>query len=122
MSTATIHVRFTQAGFHNWPGAPDRREYLRQNHRHLFHVEVRTNVSHDDREIEFHDLADQARAIFVGLQDKGGGLGGRSCEMMARSLGLALSKAHARPFTVSVWEDNEFGSTVVTKPKENGPE
>jgi hypothetical protein len=114
MQAATIHVRFSEPGFHNWQGAPEHRSYLGDRHRHLFAVQVSTEVSHDDREIEFHDLLDEARAIFKSLQDASGGLGGRSCEMIGREIGVTLALRHDRPFTVSVWEDNEVGATVVT--------
>jgi hypothetical protein len=64
MSAAHIHVRFTEHGVHCWPQAPERRAYLRSLHRHLFFVEVSTAVEHDDREIEFHDLQEEAACIF----------------------------------------------------------
>ena len=61
---ATIRVRFSEPGFHCWPQAPERRAYLRNPHRHLFYVTVACIVSHDEREIEFHDLLDEARMLW----------------------------------------------------------
>ena len=121
MSIALIHVRFALPGWHCWPGAPPHRAYLAAKHRHLFNVEVTTGVTHNDREIEFHDLADEARAVFEGLQGRDGDLGPMSCEMIAHHIASVLVLRHARPVTVSVWEDKESGSTVTVKPKENGP-
>lgn len=118
MSAATIHVRFTAPGFHRWADAPVERAYLAHTHRHLFHVEVRTTVKHDDREIEFHDLRDLAVAYFEALGVPYAGardFGGQSCEMLARDLARGLSKAFKRDFIVSVFEDGEVGATVEAK-------
>jgi hypothetical protein len=72
LKTATsITVRFTAPGFHQWPAAPQRRAYLRERHRHLFHVAVTIPVLHADREVEFHDLQDAARELFAAQLEKG---------------------------------------------------
>lgn len=112
MTEATIFVRFNVPGFHHWPGATAGREYLGDKHRHLFNVEVRCKVSHDDREIEFHDLLDQCRIFFPG-----GDMGAKSCEMMARELGQKLTRLYGRVFEVSVSEDGECGSVVTVRPE-----
>lgn len=111
---AKITVRFQQVGFHCWPGAKGVRAYLAQRHRHVFHVDVATWVSHDDREIEFHDLKDEATAAFMLLGNAEGDMGAMSCEVMARALGELLATQHSRAFEVTVWEDLEVGSTVLT--------
>lgn len=112
MTQATIFVRFTQPGFHYWPEPTKGREYLGRRHRHLFHVEVRLNVSHDDREVEFHDLLDFARHAFPG-----GELGGQSCEMLARSLATEIAHRYQRAVEVSVSEDGEVGALVLSFPR-----
>ena len=117
MTPARIHVRFRIAGNHHWKDAPKHRKYLGLDHRHLFHVEVSTEVTHDDREIEFHDLRDQASACFeeqyVGIISSRD-LGEASCEAIARAMGEMLAQMHKRPFSVTVWEDGECGATVNT--------
>ncbi len=40
-------------GFHAWPAAPDEVAFLRDRHRHLFHVRAEVTVAHQDREVEF---------------------------------------------------------------------
>ncbi|WP_441267946.1 hypothetical protein AB7G19_16405 [Bradyrhizobium sp. 215_C5_N1_1] len=115
MSEATIFVRFTFAGFHRWAGAPPGRAYLADRHRHLFHVEVRMQVAHDDREVEFHDLQDQARTIFEGFSVNGD-FGSHSCEMLGCELGSALVENYQRPVTVIVSEDGECGAQVEAAP------
>lgn len=114
---ATIHVRFTMEGFHYWPDAPDHRNYLAFEHRHLFCVEVSTQVDHDDREIEFHDLRDEAIVAFKANYTNAIAkvLGALSCEMIARNMGAALADKHARAFTVQVWEDGECGASVTAE-------
>ena len=109
MTFSTIFVRFQVPGFHHWPEPTERRVYLGHRHRHLFHVEVRIDVGHDDREVEFHDLLDFARTQFPG-----GELGGQSCEMMARSLGNKIARQFGRAVEVSVSEDGEVGAVVLT--------
>ena len=109
MTSSTIFVRFQVPGFHHWPEPTPQRAYLGQRHRHLFHVEVRTKVEHDDREVEFHDLLDFARSEFPG-----GELGAQSCEMMARSLGNKIARRFGRAVEVTVSEDGEVGAAVFT--------
>jgi len=68
-------------------------------------VHVTTSVTHHEREIEFHDLIDVASKLFKPGTTE-------SCETMAHNLARRLSDRYARPFTVSVFEDNECGATV----------
>jgi hypothetical protein len=74
-----IFVRFEQVGFHFGPDAPSHRAYLRATHRHLFGIEVTTTVDHDERDIEFHDLRDEAAAPFRGLSISKQDFGPREC-------------------------------------------
>jgi hypothetical protein len=110
VQNSEIFVRFTAEGFHRWSDAPEHREYLTHLHRHLFYVEVRCNVTHDDREIEFHDLLDAAKALFKSID-----MSEKSCEQMARNLGEELAKQYHRSFTVEVSEDKECGAKVVVE-------
>ena len=114
MSKATIWVRYEAPGWHNWPGAPDHRAYLRYEHRHLFHVEARREVAHDDRALEFHDVRDVLELAWGGMTGANQALGARSCEMMARELINALVGrfGDGPPWTVSVSEDGECGAVV----------
>jgi hypothetical protein len=101
-----IWVKFTRAGFHRWTDAPEPRAYLRDIHRHQFHVKVTTSVKHENREIEFHDLLDLAQAAFST------GDGTWSCERMATNLSNKLSKELNRSVRVDVSEDGECGAAV----------
>ena len=113
---AAIFVRFTFPGWHRWAGAPAHRSYLADRHRHLFNVEVRMQVGHDDREVEFHDLLDRARAIFEFELGERGNFGAHSCEMLGRELGDRLAKQYQRNVVVTVSEDGECGAMVEVEP------
>ena len=47
-----IQIKTSFEAFHRWKDAPDELAFLRQYHRHLFHVTAQIDVR-EDREIEF---------------------------------------------------------------------
>ncbi len=103
-------VRFTQPGWHHWPDAHGVRSYLGAPHRHLFHVTVCAPVGHDDRDMEFHDLRDDAAAAFAPLCGTPDAPVAASCETMARALLDALDATAG--WWAEVWEDDECGARV----------
>lgn len=106
-------VNFTFEGYHRWKNAPDRRDYLRNRHRHLFHVKVIVEVKHDAREIEYHDLLD-----FIKVK-KPLELGNMSCEQVATQIAWALNKEYPkRNIEVRVMEDGENGAIITYTPEE----
>lgn len=106
----TAIVRFTFEGFHRWPGATGRRSYLADLHRHMFHVECQLETFHDEREVEFHDLLNDARRARGALVPHRSDY---SCETMARLIGEQLGdKYPGRYLSVSVTEDNENGARI----------
>lgn len=108
--TAEIAVRARFVGFHAWPDAPPLRSYLASRHRHEFHVELRARVTHDDRQIEFHDLKDH---LSESLPDRNEELGAMSCEMIARRLLDRLDDRYGDALLwCEVWEDGEVGARV----------
>jgi len=101
-------VRYQAPGFHNWPDASGERAYLADRHRHLFFVEAKIELNHNEREIEFHDFLDSCKSIF-----SGGELGSSSCETIAENLVEAIQAQWPdRRIGVSVFEDNEVGAYV----------
>ena len=105
-----VEVSFTAEGWHRWPRAPVRRDYLKARHRHLFHIRLRMEVRRQNREIEFHDLLDQAKAAF-GTGD----FGSKSCECLAHKLVQHFRERpeyRGRAMTASVSEDGECGAGV----------
>ncbi len=53
MPKTFIVVRTQFEGMHYFADAPEPVKFLRQPHRHVFHVEVQIEVGHQDRELEF---------------------------------------------------------------------
>lgn len=116
---STVWVRFRQAGFHCWPEAPEAQAYLRDRHRHLFHVEVSVMSGVDNaRSIEFHRLLEHAKTIMrdVALRGKMYDYGHASCESIAASMALRLCRVYSTVVTVTISEDGECGSTVTAGP------
>lgn len=112
----SIFVRFQRHGFHNWPDASQilpERNYLEFKHRHLFYIEVEVPVSHDDRQIEFHELQDFLMESWGDHPE----LGGQSCEMLAKQIAKQV-RTHWKDLAwikVEVSEDNECGARYLDK-------
>ena len=83
-------ITFNQIiGCHNWPGAPERYAYLRNTHRHVFHVRCWFYVDHSDRQIEINDMQQIIEYEFTkkwSLKGEGKGFqfGAMSCEDIAK--------------------------------------
>lgn len=93
-------------GFHRWPDAPEEVAFLRDRHRHVFHVRAEVPVRHDDRDVEFILLGRRVAAeveVIRSTQD----VSCWSCERWANELvdRLGLSACE-------VSEDGENGARV----------
>jgi hypothetical protein len=98
-------------GIHCWPECPfEEVKYLRDPHRHVFHIKVFKRVNHDDRDVEFIMLKHRVEEY---LHEKypDGQLGATSCEMLGREL-LGMFNATS----VQVSEDGENGAFVMRTP------
>lgn len=106
-----VYATFEVEGFHRWPDAHAERDYLRARHRHLFGICVWVRVSHDERDVEFHDLRSMIEAWWT---DSGGPeRDTASCESMATALGEHLARDRGLAVTgVEVNEDGENGAQV----------
>jgi hypothetical protein len=103
-----VWTKVSVPGFHCWPGAHEARAYLRDRHRHLFTITVWTEVRHDERDTEFHDLQDLIRAWWGPEPME---WGATSCESMARLLHEYLLNLGITAHRIDVSEDGESGST-----------
>ena len=119
MSKASkVIATFKVPGFHNWPDAPDGERYLRASHRHLFTFRIEVDVSHADRDVEFHVLLAHAKARIVSrLYDAtndvhGYDFGAQSCEHLAQGLHDRLSSQFPSISAIEVWEDDECGARL----------
>lgn len=120
--TTIVKVKFGVPGFHAWPEAPTRRDYLRARHRHMFNFLVEVKVGHGDREVEFHDLKEEVRRCFPeGWTSGPAGVefGSDSCETIAMKIMHLLTVSWKIDYghdihvaAVEVWEDGECGARV----------
>lgn len=106
MPTNSIWIRFAFEGFHRWKDAPDEVAFLRDRHRHLFHVRVEWSVTHADRDREFFIEQRAARAAVAALQ-AAPGCEEWSCEHWAARILEATGASR-----VEVSEDGENGATA----------
>lgn len=110
--TTKIFVTNSFVGFHRWPEAPNQVAYLRDLHRHVFHVKVWHKVEHSDRDVEFHILKEAVTAALRVLKEHLMTHPSMSCEMLATELYDLLMKKGHHPSAIEVNEDNENGATV----------
>jgi hypothetical protein len=98
-------------GTHSWPGCPfEEVAYLRDPHRHVFHIKAYKEVSHNDRDVEFIMLKHQIRLHFLQYSQPEFNLcvfGAKSCEMIATELIKEFKLSRCE-----VSEDGENGAIV----------
>lgn len=82
----TVFFTLQFEGFHCWAKCPiEEVSFLRDRHRHMFHVRGEKQVFHDDRDVEFIMLKNEVAAYLAQLYPKGE-MGSTSCEMVAEHL------------------------------------
>lgn len=107
-----IIVNITIDGIHAWPtcNIPEV-DYLRNKHRHVFHICCKKAVSHNDRDIEIICFKHQIENYFSDTYPKQGNsylLGSTSCEALAEALSQHFGLSYC-----SVLEDGENGAEVI---------
>lgn len=110
-----IIVRTNFPGFHFWKDAPVEVDFLKKTHRHIFHVEVKIPVSHDDRQLEFFIVKKFLNEVIVSLFPENHFEPMTfSCEIMAEKILEVISDKYGikKDLSVSVFEDNENGGFV----------
>lgn len=107
-------VRFRVPGFHRWPEAAAKRQYLAARHRHVFHVEFVMTINHDDREVEFHDLLDVVQSALPAPEPfEITDFGRMSTEEIAGMMLAGVADVYpGRAMTCSVFEDGENGARI----------
>lgn len=106
MQTLIVWVTDCFEAWHRWSTAPDDVAFLRNYHRHLFHVRLGVEVGHGDREVEFFQLKRQLATHLT--ETWAGRYFEASCEMIAQELLDKFTAAY-----VEVSEDGENGAAVV---------
>ena len=109
-----IICRLQVEGLHWWSEANKYEPtmvYLESVHRHMFHIEVKKEVFHDDRDVEFIVFK---RKVKKYLEDKYYdeqydccNFKAKSCEMLAKELLEKFDLVYC-----SVFEDNENGAEI----------
>lgn len=105
----TVFVRTRFEGYHRWVDAPEEVAFLRDYHRHIFHVELHKTVTQLNREIEFIQLKWEVEKYIA--ENYKGQRFEKSCEM----IGVELLKAFSAS-QVEVSEDGENGAVVTLPP------
>ena len=101
-------------GTHNWPDCPyDEVAYLRDPHRHMFHIKAYKQVTHSNRDVEFimlkHQIRDYIRRTYWMPKTMLCEFGAKSCEMIAKELIEQFDLVKCE-----VNEDGENGGIVFT--------
>ena len=109
-----VIVRLQVDGMHNFPAASElfpEVGFLSVLHRHIFHIEAKKEVFHDDRDVEFimfkRDIQDYLKQMYYKPEMRTHMFGAMSCEMIAKEI---LKQFNCE--SVSVWEDLENGAIV----------
>ncbi len=109
MNQLTITIRSKFQAVHCWPECPyDEVGFLRNKHRHEFHVEVELEVS-KSRQKEFFICKNTLNDFLKCYEGKD--LGETSCEQLAVEIYGHMNSAFGDCIRVSVFEDGENGST-----------
>lgn len=116
MYKMSIEVKTQFEGLHCWPDAPHDVAFLRNMHRHMFHIVLRIPVEHGDRDLEFI-MVKRALDKFVKNRyysdDNVAYLGRRSCEDIGSDvLAWSYTKYGRIGVEVGVFEDGENGCWV----------
>lgn len=115
MTRTQIITRLRVEAIHCWPGCDiPEVDFLKYPHRHVFHIEARKTVSHDDRDIEIirlgHDIRRMLFDLYFDDRLQQHDFGSASCEEIARLI--------LRSFELDsceVTEDGENGAIITNQ-------
>lgn len=86
-------------------------KYLEHPHRHMFHIDARREVFHDDRDVEFivfkRMMRDYIEKTYYNPEIDCCDFGSQSCEMLASEIYKEFELCYC-----AVYEDNENGAEV----------
>lgn len=112
MIWAVVTLQFE--GIHCWPQAPDEVLFLKNMHRHMFHVKVEIQQNHHDRDVEYIIAKRKLSQCCELLQEQfRKDSEAMSCEGVAETLkGMTETMYPNRKVRVSVSEDGENGCLI----------
>lgn len=109
-----IFITFQKEGIHCYPDAPNNVEFLKHQHRHIFHFRVTLSVTHNDRDVEFILFKRELENLYTGGTML---MNYRSCEMLGEELIEYISREYPnRQIQVEVSEDGENGAVITFAP------
>ena len=116
MTTTSIIARLQIEGIHRWQNCPiEEVSYLRDYHRHVFHIIGKAYVKHSDRDIEFIQLTHEIRRYLLSKyytqKYSCCFFDNNSCEMLAHELSHQFDL-----YECEVNEDGESGAIVQRGP------
>lgn len=111
-TSTEVYCTLQIEGVHHWPACPlEEVAYLRDLHRHMFHIKAYANVSHGDRDIEFivlkHKILNWFYDGWFDSELRLFNFGSMSCEMIAERLIEEFNLSRCE-----VSEDGENGAIV----------
>lgn len=65
----SIITQFQVEGYHRYENAPEQVKYLRDLHRHVFHIKAKIQVNHNDRELEFIMVKHKLKSLMEDVVD-----------------------------------------------------
>ncbi len=106
LTNVIINTSFS--AIHCWQDCPIKQvDYLKNRHRHIFHLQLKFPVTHDDRDIEFINMKNNINE-YIHEQWENKDLGQESCEMIASTFMGYFNANYVR-----VMEDNENGAEII---------
>ena len=107
-----VIARTKVEGIHRWKKCPlDEVSYLREYHRHVFHIEATLDVNHTNRDVEFiqltHTIIKVLHAKYYSVEHQCCFFDDMSCEMIADELVDAFNLT-----SCEVNEDGEGGAII----------
>lgn len=105
-----IRIKLFVEGIHCWSECPiPEVSFLRNPHRHIFHITCQKEVTHNDRDIEIIMFKREVESYLRTKYGTPCDFGGMSCEMIASELTNAFKLS-----ICEVMEDGENGA-IITK-------
>lgn len=106
-----IYITTQFEGIHRYENAPERVDFLRNYHRHLFKIRLQVQVEHNERDIEFimfkQDVETYIQVHFVNKQLDA------SCETIAEELiKYVQHEYYGKKVICEVSEDGENGAIL----------
>ena len=101
-------IKLQKEGYHYWKDAPEETNFLRNRHRHIFHITVSVEQNHNSRDVEYIAFKNWLEGVIPVID------GPQSCETIASHI-KKLVETHfnnSRKVKVQVMEDNENGALV----------